>query len=158
MANQRLVDVVTPLGDAMWFRQMSGTDALSELFEYDVTFHSKKSGLSAKAMLGKDVTLMVETNSQGVRHFNGLCTRFASGGREGEHMTYTAKLRPWLWIASRASDCKIFQRKTVPQIIDEVLEPYGKPKSKLTKSYRQWEYCVQYEETDLNFVMRLMEH
>lgn len=158
MANQRLVDVVTPLGDAMWFRQMSGTEALSELFEYDVTFHSKKSGLSAKAMLGKDVTLMVETNSQGVRHFNGLCTRFASGGREGEHMTYTAKLRPWLWIASRASDCKIFQRKTVPQIIDEVLEPYGKPKSKLTKSYRQWEYCVQYEETDLNFVMRLMEH
>lgn len=158
MANQRLVDVVTPLGDAMWFRQMSGTEALSELFEYDVTFHSKKSGLSAKAMLGKDVTLKIETNSKGVRHFNGLCTRFASGGREGEHMTYTAKLRPWLWIASRASDCKIFQRKTVPQIIDEVLEPYGKPKNKLTKAYRQWEYCVQYQETDLNFVMRLMEH
>ncbi len=158
MANQRLVDCTTPLGDALWFRQMAGTEALSELFEYDVTFHSKKTGLSAKAMLGKPVTLKIETNSKSVRHFNGLCTRFASGAREGEHYIYTAKLRPWLWIASRNSDCRIFQFKTVPEIIDEVLKPYGKPKRKLTKTYRRWDYCVQYQETDLNFVMRLMEH
>ena len=159
MANVRLVDCVTPLGDALWFRQMTGTEALSLLFELDVTFHSKKTGLSAKAMLGKDVTLKIETGAKGVRHFNGICTRFASGAREGEHYIYTAKLRPWLWIASRRSDCKIFQFKTVPQIIEEVLAPYGFPLvKKLTKTSRKWDYCVQYQETDLNFVMRLMEH
>lgn len=157
---ERLVDVVTPLGDALWFRQMTGVEALSGLFEFDVTFHSQQSGLSAKAMLGKDVTLKVETEGgKGVRHFNGICTRFGSGGREGEYLLYTAKLRPWLWLASRRSDCKIFQFKKVPDIISEVLSKYGfRLNKKLKKTYRDWVYCVQYQETDLNFVMRLMEH
>lgn len=157
---ERLVDVVTPLGDALWFRQMTGTEALSSLFEFDVIFHSKQAGLSAKAMLGKDVTLNVETEGgRSKRAFNGICTRFGAGGREGEFLVYTAKLRPWLWLASRRSDCKIFQFKKVPDIITEVLGKYGFALSnKLKKTYREWEYCVQYQETDLNFVMRLMEN
>lgn len=157
---ERIVDVVTPLGEALWFRQMRGTEALSCLFEFDVVFHSKQSGLSAKAMLGKDVTLKVETEGgKSIRYFNGICTRFGSAGREGVHLIYTAKLRPWLWLASRRSDCKIFQFKKVPAIISEVLGKYGFTVSnKLKKTYREWEYCVQYQETDLNFVMRLMEH
>lgn len=156
---ERLVDVDTPLGSALWFRQMTGTEALSSNFEFDVTFHSKQSGLSAKAMLGQPVTLKVETEGKSVRHFNGICTRFASSGREGEHLLYSAKLRPWLWIASRRTDCRIFQKMTVPEIIKKVLDLYQHPmQPKLTKTYRQWDYCVQYQESDLNFVMRLMEH
>jgi type VI secretion system secreted protein VgrG len=157
---ERLVDATTPLGAALWFREMRGTEALSSLFEFDVTFHSKQHGLSAKAMLGKDVTLKLETEGgAGVRHFNGICTRFAGGGREGEHLLYTARLRPWLWLAGRRSDCKIFQFKKVPDIISEVLGKYGYALvPKLKKTYREWDYCVQYQETDLNFVMRLMEH
>jgi type VI secretion system secreted protein VgrG len=162
---ERLVDVVTPLGEALWFRQMTGTECISELFEFDVTFHSDKTTLSAKAMLGKDVTMKIETGGglgsgkTGTRYFNGIVTRFASGGREGQHLTFSCKLRPWLWLASRRSDCKIFQFKTVPQIIQEVLGVYGFPISmRLKGKYRPWDYCVQYQETDLNFVMRLMEH
>jgi type VI secretion system secreted protein VgrG len=157
---ERLVDATTPLGEALWFRQMRGTEAVSSLFEFDVTFHSKQQGLSAKAMLGKDITLKVETEGGGgVRHFNGICTRFGGGGREGEHLLYTAKMRPWLWLADRRSDCKIFQFKKVPDIISEVLGKYGFALlPKLKKTYREWDYCVQYQETDLNFVMRLMEH
>ncbi|MCM2251774.1 MAG: type VI secretion system tip protein VgrG, partial [Ramlibacter sp.] len=157
---ERIVDATTPLGEALWFRQMRGTEAISTLFEFDITFHSKTSGLSAKAMLGKDITLKVETEGGGgVRHFNGICTRFGSGGREGEHLLYVARVRPWLWLAGRRSDCKIFQFKKVPDIISEVLGKYGFALvSKLKKSYREWDYCVQYQETDLNFVMRLMEH
>jgi type VI secretion system secreted protein VgrG len=157
---ERLVDATTPLGDALWFREMTGIESISNLFEFDVTFHSKTQGLSAKAMLGKPVTLKVETeDGAGVRHFNGICTRFSSGGREGEFHLYTAKLRPWLWVASRRSDCKIFQKMKVPDIIKDVLGKYPYPfKDKLTGSYREWDYCVQYQETDLNFVMRLMEH
>ena len=157
---ERLVDATTALGEALWFREMRGTEAISSLFEFDITFHSKQSGLSAKAMLGKDITLKVETEGgRGVRHFNGICTRFGSGGREGEHLLYTAKVRPWLWLASRRSDCKIFQFMKVPDIISEVLGKYGFAMlPKLKKTYREWEYCVQYQETDLNFVMRLMEH
>ncbi|MEO8652578.1 MAG: contractile injection system protein, VgrG/Pvc8 family, partial [Ramlibacter sp.] len=94
----------------MWFREMRGTEAVSSLFEFDITFHSKQSGLSAKAMLGKDITLKVETEGGGApRNFNGICTRFGGGGREGEFLLYRAKVQPWLWIAGRRSDCKIFQ-------------------------------------------------
>ena len=159
-SQERIVDVTTPLGEALWFRQMRGTEALSCLFEFDVVFHSKQSGLSAKAMLGKDVTLKVETErSKSPRFFSGICTRFGSAGREGQHLIYTAKLRPWLWLASRRSDCKIFQFKKVPDIIADVLGKYGFTLlNKLKKTYREWDYCVQYQETDLNFVMRLMEH
>ncbi len=156
---ERLVDSTTPLGAALWFREMRGSEALSSLFQFDVQFHSKQSGLSAKAILGKDITLKVETFGGGVRHFNGICTRFGGGGREGEHLVYNATMRPWLWLAGKRSDCKIFQFKKVPDIISEVLGKYGFPISiKNKKSYREWEYCVQYQETDLNFVMRLMEH
>ena len=81
---ERLVDLVTPLGDALWFRQMTGTEALSLPFELDVVMHSKSSGLSAKAVLGKPFTLKVATEQPGAqRFFNGICTRFASAGREG---------------------------------------------------------------------------
>ena len=157
--NERLVDITTPLGDDLWFRQMTGTEALSTLFEYDVTFHSGKPNLKAKSMLGLSVTLKVETQEQGVRYFNGIVTRFAASGREGIHYVYTAKLRPSLWVASRRSDCKIFQEMTALEMIDLVLKPYGFDKVvKTMKPYRKWEYCVQYQETDLNFVLRMMEH
>src|SRR5574341_298848 len=59
----------------------------------------------------------------------------------------------------RSSDCRIFQNKKVPDIIEEVFKAHGLSdyKLSLTGSYREWEYCVQYRETDFNFVSRLME-
>ena len=62
-STERLVDIVTPLGEALWFRQMTGTEALSIPFEYDVVLHAseKTPSLSAKAMLGEGVTLKVVT-------------------------------------------------------------------------------------------------
>lgn len=157
---ERLVDAVTPLGEALWFRHMEGTEGLSALFEFDVTFHSTRNSLPASAMLGKPITLKLETeDGGGIRYFNGICTRFAGGGREGVHLTYFARMSPWTWLAGRRSDCKIFQHRTVPDIIRDVLGKYPFPISlKLSRSYREWDYCVQYQESDLNFVSRLMEH
>ncbi|WP_239384449.1 type VI secretion system Vgr family protein, partial [Delftia tsuruhatensis] len=72
--------------------------------------------------------------------------------------SYEALLRPWLWHATRRSDFKIFQFKKVPDIIQEVLAPYGfSIDNKLTGHYREWVYMVQYGESDFNFVSRLME-
>lgn len=56
-------------------------------------------------------------------------------------------------------DYRIFQRKTTPEMVQEVLGKYGfELRLELSKSYRSWEYCVQYRETDANFVMRMLEH
>ena len=84
--------------------------------------------------------------------------QFTYIGRDGDFYSYEAVLRPWLWHATRRSDFKIFQFKKVPDIIQEVLGPYGfSIENKLTGSYRTWDYIVQYGETDFNFVSRLME-
>ncbi len=157
----RLVEATTPLAhDALLFLEMTGAEALSTLFDFRVTFASEQKSADPRAVLGKDMTLALETEDDGPkRFFNGLCTRFEFIGRNRRYHYFEARLQPWLWLASRRSDSKIFQQMRIPDIIESVLKPYGFPiKRALSGSYRIWDYCVQYHETDLNFVSRLMEH
>ncbi|MCA3801341.1 type VI secretion system tip protein TssI/VgrG, partial [Burkholderia sp.] len=81
------------------------------------------------------------------------------GGRRAErYYGYELIVRPWLWLATRRSDCRIFQNKTVPEIVQEVLSTYRFPiENHLAETYTPREYCVQYNETDAAFVSRLME-
>ncbi len=67
---------------------------------------------------------------------------------------------PWLWFLTRTADCRIFQTMTVPDIIKQVFRDQGFTdfKDSLSGTYTAWENCVQYRETDFNFVSRLMEH
>ncbi|WP_038825311.1 type VI secretion system tip protein VgrG, partial [Pseudomonas aeruginosa] len=66
---------------------------------------------------------------------------------------------PWLWLLTRTSDCRIFQNQKVPDIIKQVFRDLGFSdfEDALSRSYREWEYCVQYRETSFDFVSRLME-
>ena len=68
-------------------------------------------------------------------------------------------LRPWLWLLSRTTDCRIFQDKKAPDIIKRCFRTAASTISnfKLHRRLSELEYCVQYRETDLNFVSRLME-
>ena len=157
----RVLEAITPLGPkALIFHEMAGEESLSTMFDFNVTLVSEQLGIAPKALLGKPITVSVETENSGPkRYLNGICTRFAMIGRHKQYHIYTAQLKPWLWLASRRSDSKIFQQKKVPDIIQAVLGKYGFPiKLKLSASYRVWDYCVQYHETDYQFVARLMEH
>ncbi|SDE44494.1 Rhs element Vgr protein, partial [Paracidovorax valerianellae] len=155
----RRVTIQTPLGEQLQFRQLQGKEALSELFSFDVDLLSESKSIDPKALLGKSATVVVETEGGGRRYLDGIVTRFGLQGQDHRHYTYKARMSPWLWLATRQSDFKIFQNKTVPDIIEEVLGKYGYPlQRKLTQSYRTWDYCVQYNETDCAFVSRLMEH
>jgi type VI secretion system secreted protein VgrG len=81
-------------------------------------------------------------------------------GTSGIYHAYHATVHPWLWFLTRSADCRIFQNKTVPDIIKEVLKEQGFTDIKDALGgvqYRSWEYCVQYRETDFDFVSRLME-
>jgi type VI secretion system secreted protein VgrG len=69
------------------------------------------------------------------------------------HYGYRILLRPWLWLLSRTSGCRIFQDKKASDIIEEVFQDVGLLMSiKLTEDSQnpKLEYCVQYRETDLN--------
>ena len=157
----RVIEAHTPLApEDLLFHAMVGTEALSTLFDFNLTLVSKKKDINPKALLGQDITLAIETENGGPkRHLSGLCTRFAFTGRHKQYHIYQARVKPWLWLATRRSDSKIFQQQKAPDIIESVLGKYGFPiKRALYGSYRVWDYCVQYHETDFNFVSRLMEH
>lgn len=155
----RRIRITTPLGEALQFRQLRGHEALSELFELEVDLLAEDKNIDPKALLGQGASVSIQTQSGGLRHIDGIVTRFGLQGQDHRHYSYRATLRPWLWLASLKSDFRIFQFKTVPDILREVLGRYGKPfELQLARSYRAWEYCVQYGESDHAFMARLCEH
>jgi type VI secretion system secreted protein VgrG len=155
----RSITAITPLGEALMFSSMSGREEMSRLFEFQVELLSESHTISPPALLGKSISLKILTHQSGTRYLDGHCMRFAYLGNHGRFYKYQATLRPTLWYATRGADMKIFQKKSVPDIIKEVLGKYPiNLKLNLTQSYREWDYCVQYRESDFNFVSRLMEH
>jgi len=155
----RRVTIRTPLGEQLHFRQLRGSEELSQLFSFDIDLRSESRDIDPKALLGKTATVEIETQGGGRRYLDGLVTRFGMQGQDHRFYSYHLRLQPWLWVATRRQDFKIFQFKTVPQIVEEVLSRYGYPlQMKLTRSYRSWDYCVQYGESDFDFVSRLLEH
>ena len=158
----RVMDIVTPLGpDVLLFQSMRSQESLGRLFEYAVTLLSTRNDIDPKQLLGKNATVKLELPSGGPRCFDGIVTRFALAGSQGRFVRYEMVMRPWLWFLTRVADCRIFQEKTVEDIIREVFDPAKYPDAafdfQLSNSYRTWEYCVQYRETDFNFISRLME-
>ena len=152
----------SPLGEQLLFRGMSGQEQIGALFEFEVNLLSESDGISAKSLLGQDMSIEIDLTTEsgggGKRYLSGQIARFYFAGRDGDYFAYTAVMRPWLWLATRRSDFKIFQNKNVPAIVQEVLAPYGfGVVNKLTGNYRTWEYCVQYGETDFNFISRLLQ-
>ncbi|MDA8522635.1 type VI secretion system Vgr family protein [Acidovorax sp. NCPPB 4044] len=155
----RRVTIRTPLGEQLQFRQLRGSEDLSQLFSFDIDLLSKSCDIDPKTLLGKNATVVVETEGGGRRYLDGIVTCFGMRGQDHRFYSYRLRLQPWLWIATRKQDFRIFQHKSVPQIVQEVLAPYGFPlQQKLTRGYRAWDYCVQYGESDFDFVSRLMEH
>ncbi|AHG65541.1 type VI secretion system Vgr family protein [Advenella mimigardefordensis] len=151
----------TPLEGVLAFRQMSGTEALSSLFEFEVELVAESYSLDLQQLLGKSLTIEIESPA-GSRYLDGQITKCVMVGRENSssrYYIYRATVRPWLWYLTQTSDNKIFQNKTAPDVIREVLSDYAFPFDiKLNGTYRNWEYCVQYQETDFAFISRLMEH
>ncbi|MFO1203709.1 MAG: type VI secretion system tip protein TssI/VgrG [Tabrizicola sp.] len=159
MADGRNITVSTTLGDKLLFSQMEGWDEISQCFRYETGFVSKDINVKAEDILGKPVTITVRTDSAR-RFFHGIVAEFAFHEYREDYAHYRAVLRPWLWFLSNRSDNRIFQKKSVVEIIEAVCKPYAhvKIEKRLKKSYQPRDYCVQYRESDLNFVQRLMEH
>jgi type VI secretion system secreted protein VgrG len=148
-----------PAADLL-FESMTSSAALSSLGETQLNLLSPKSDLKPEDLLGKAVTVTVQLRDDAKRHFNGFVSRFGAGRHQGRYFAYQATVNPWLWFLTRTSDCRIFQDQTVPEIVKKVFEDHGiaKFEFKTFRTYRKWVYCVQYRESDYNFVARLLEH
>ena len=141
------------------FRSMTGVEQLSQPFRYDLEFLSDSATLAPKAFIGERLTVHLEVQGGGKRHFNAVVTDFALRGSVGEKSLYTVTLRPWLWLLTQRVNSKI-HKGTVPQIVKAVCAEYtyaAVDEGPLDDTEINYEYVVQYEESDFNFVMRLLE-
>jgi type VI secretion system secreted protein VgrG len=160
----RQFKVSTPLGnDVLLFGHMSASEQLSGLYKIDLNLFSTDRSIKAEDILGTPVGVSIElldATAEAERHFHGHVAEFAYVEPIGNIHAYRATLRPWLWFLTRTADCRIFQRKKVPDIIKSVFRDLGFTdfREDLSRGYEAWEYCVQYRETAFDFVSRLMEH
>jgi type VI secretion system secreted protein VgrG len=164
----RLISIATTLGkDKLLLYRFDGNEGISRLFHFDLYMHSLQRDISFKDIVGKKATVTLVLPDGQKRYINGLISSFSQGGSSpltgGEKPVnfthYHATLVPWLWVLTRSTDCRIFQDLSVPDIIQKVFQEHGFKdfRLKLSGSYNPREYCVQYRETDFNFVTRLME-
>ncbi len=164
--DERLFRLDTPLGkDVLLVKDMEGEEGLSRLFSFKLNLLSGNPNISFKNIIGKKVTLAVDLQDGKFRYLNGIVSEFyqlsASESSRSENLMslYTATVVPYLWLLTRTADSRIFQNKSVPDIVEKILGDNGLTDYKLNLkgSYSPREYCVQYRETDFNFVSRLLE-
>jgi type VI secretion system secreted protein VgrG len=155
----RTAELKTPLGkDKLAVTRFDGSEGLSELFTFNIEAYSDTEDVDFNGALGAKCTVTV-TSSEKTRHFNGVLVEAQWTGFQENLHSYRLVLRPWLWLLSRVSDCRIFANKTAPEIISDIFAKHGfaTVEKKLTENYDPLEYYVQYRETDLDFVTRVME-
>ena len=150
-----------PLGDRdLIFRRLKGVEALGELSEYRIELHrpTKRAAIAAKEVLGKPACVHLRLPDDSLRYIHGLVTRFERGGAVGSYDVYHVEMRPWLWMLSLGSDCRIYQDMDALEIVKAVFAEYkGDIEVKVDGTFRKRPYTVQYRESDLAFVARLME-
>jgi len=122
----RHIAIETPLGeDVLLLRSFSGHEELSRLFAFDLDLLSENYEIDFDDIIGQNVTIRMDLPEGGTRHWNGFISRFVQGvSTSVQFAQYRATMVPWLWFLTQTSDCRIFQEKTVPEIIRQVFSDH----------------------------------
>ncbi|MEP2892779.1 type VI secretion system Vgr family protein [Tateyamaria sp.] len=136
------------------------TEGLSTLTETTVEFLSSNEALDLQDILGSTIHVIQKDKDEEDRVYTGTCISVDYVGLYQGMSHFVAELRPWLWFLTRTLENRIFQEMDVLKIIEEVMAPYGfwsDVKKETTATYKPRTYCVQYHESDFDFISRLME-
>jgi type VI secretion system secreted protein VgrG len=160
-ANRQL-GIDTSLGrDALLLTSFTGSEEISRLFSFKLTMLSVHGSIDPKKIVGHNVTFWVRDRAGGLRHFNGFVSQFAAGPPANGYWHYSAEVVPWLWFLTQKTDCRTFVSMTVPKVIETIFEEHGFRNYEIHGLHQDahpvWDYCVQYRESDFNFISRLME-
>ncbi len=159
---RRLLEIETSLGkDKVLLTSLRGRETISELFAYDIEMLSADHGISAESMIGDKVTLWLMTETGRFRPIHGMVAQWRAGPVVIRDLRqYRAQIVPWPWYLGHSTDCRIFQNLNVPDIIEQVFKTFGFTDFEMSVArgeYPKLEFCVQYRETALAFISRLME-
>jgi type VI secretion system secreted protein VgrG len=157
---KRPLRVTTPLGtDKLLLTEFSGQEEISRLFQFDLQLAATRDqDIAFDKLLGSPVTVEVDVvdGQIGTRYFNGIVSRFSQGKRDNNFIYYKAEVVPMFWLLTRVTQSRIFQQKSVPDILKAVLTGL-KVKYDIQGTFEPRDYCVQYRESDFDFASRLME-
>jgi type VI secretion system secreted protein VgrG len=168
--HNRLMQIDIPLcAEAFVMLSFSGDEAISELFNFKLQLASERKDLAFEKLAGQNVTVTIRSSDGAKRYFNGIIVALApdrASDQEGCY-AYRAVMAPAAWALQQCHDCRLFQDKSVAEIIKQVLDPSGLGPKKvngaidyrmaLTGVYSKKELCVQYNESDFAFIRRLCE-
>ena len=154
--------------DDLLIEEMAGHEAMSQLFEFRLRLLSERDDIDPRKIIAKPAILRIETwdsnHMGGERHWNGVVSRFQRTGRvpsaDGEDLySYECDIVPWFWFMTQHEDCRIFQNKTVREIVETIFDEfaYDDFRFELSEDHPSLEYCTQYHETSFDFISRLLE-
>ncbi len=167
--------ILKPADEAQFLFEVSGIklrvveftirERISSPYEVELNLASEDE-VSFDDVIGKEGLLTI-LGEEADRYAHGIVNQFMQTGSIEEapvgtrFYLYRATVVPSLWLLSLEQDCRIFQNKSVPDIIKKILEDGGitgdRYSFRLQGQYQPRDYCVQYRETDLNFISRLLE-
>ena len=157
---QRTASFTTPSGqDQFALVKFEAIEALSELFTYNVEATSETENADLQGMMSEKCSVKFTLKNGSERVLNGTLVDAQWLGKQDDLYIYSFTLKPWLWLLSQRADCRIFKNKTALDIIKEIFRKEGSASfdDRTSETLRPIDYCVQYRESDLDFVLRLME-
>ena len=164
----RMLSIATPLGaDTLLLTGFTGSEGLSMPFSFELNLMSEDTNINPRDIIGQGVTITLSLANDEQRHIHGIVCRFSQDrlgdGADAEQYlstaTYSATVVPWFWLLTRTVNSRIFQAKTVQQIVEQIFadRSFSDYEFRLSGNYEPKEYCVQYHESDFNFISRLLE-
>jgi len=155
--DKRLIAIDTPLGkDALLLTSFNGTEFISSPFEFQLTALSLNFEIDPEEIIGKQITVTIKNEHD--RVFNGFVRQFVFGEIvAGGFREYNLVMVPWIWFLSKTENRRIFQNKNTKDIIEQLFSDLGFADFDFRAAGGVVrEYCVQYDESDLAFVSRLL--
>lgn len=155
----RALEVKTPLeDDVLLLEGFSGLEAISRPFRFTLELLSEDPAIDPASLLRESVTVLVNLPDGTSRPLHGKIARFTQVGTAAVLHGYQAEMVPWLWFLSLSRDCRIFQNRSVLEIVEEIFADYPEADFSVEclNAYPPREYCVQYRESDLDFVSRIL--
>lgn len=155
----RFLSISSPLPkDELLLWSIDGTESISDLFEFRIEVLSKNHALKPEQLIGKTVTATIQNEQK--RSFNGYVSEFVYGEVKADNLrVYRLTLVPWLWFLTKIVDNRVFQNLSTKDIVTQVFNQRGFKDFDYRASGNEAkrEYCIQYNESDFEFVSRLLE-
>ena len=151
--DNNVISIATPLGkDVLYLTRFCANEAMSSPFSYHLMMYTVGTKITLDELVGKKicVSLRNDQGEEAIRYFHGVVCHLTSTGMRTsdsevaqDYIDYQAVVVPAMSLMAKRSNCRIFQNKSVIEIITDLFAQHLVDFSdKTTKSYDKYDYCV----------------